>query len=838
MPLVRSRRLALACLVASLVTPSLPRSAIAIWSLNPSSPLPVCSAIKQQQFPSACTDGASGMIVVWEDHRDSLATSSDIYAQRVTSEGNVAAGWPVNGFAVCKLAGAQTVPMLVSDDAGGAIVTWRDLRATPPAIYAQHILGTGAVDPAWPTNGLLVCSAANSRNYAAIVSDGAGGAILAWQDNRDSLSGAFDLFAHHVLASGAVDPAWPANGLLVCSTVGFKYFYNTLVADGSGGALLAWGDYRSGTSWDMYASHVLATGTVDAAVPANGTPVCTLAGDQIYPALSTDGASGAYLAWTDYRLSPGDPRIYATRIKHNGTVYLTWPANGIEVCGGPASFQYLPVIAWDGATGAIVAWDDYRSSTMGQVFAQHVLSSASVDAGWPANAVQISSTSLNNNVEVVTPDGAGGAFVTWETYPTSGSFFPDYLSAGHLLSTGVTDPTWPSDGRPFDTATGAQVLSQIVPDGAGGIDIAWQHGHPLAAFNDDIDGTRIAYNGLIAPEPTMESIADVPDDQGGRVTVRWNASWTDTLPTLPVSSYTLWRRLTGTAAQQALARGARVLDSRASEAPANPATAPTRETLRVSSEAGVPIYWEFEVTVPASAFTGYAYEVATDADSSTSGIPWEDFMVTAYLKSGAPFYSSGLDSGYSVDNIPPAMPQPFTVTYATGTAFLHWGPNSEPDLAGYRLYRGWVPNFTPGPANLVVAQPDTGYTDVAGAPYFYKLSAVDIHGNQSPYAQVLATGTTGVPVARAFVFALSPVWPNPSRGDRLTVQFSLPDLAPARLELFDLGGRRVSTREVGALGAGAHAMDLSAGRTFAPGLYIVRLTQHGLARTVRVAVLE
>lgn len=834
MPPVRSRRLARACFAILLTTLARPRSASAFWSTNPGAPLAICSAIRQQMSPSACTDGANGMLVVWEDHRDTLTTGPDIYALRVSSEGNVAAGWPVNGLVVCNAAGAQSTPRLVSDGAGGAIVTWYDLRTAPPAIYAQHLLGSGRLDPAWPATGRLVATAAHGRNPAMIVSDGAGGAILAWGDERDSLSGSMDIVAHHLLASGAVDPAWPANGLLVCNSTGFKYFYNTLIGDGSGGALLAWGDYRSGTSWDIYASHVLAGGTLDAAVPVNGTPVSAVAKDQIYPAIAPDGANGAYIAWTDYRDTTTFGLVYATRLKHNGTVYLTWPPNGFQVCHVASFVQYLPVLVPDGATGAIIAWDDYRSSSMGQVFAQHLVATAGIDAAWPSTGVQVSSTPLSNNVDAMIPDGAGGAFVAWQTYPVAGMFTPDYLSAGHLLATGGLDPAWTSLGRTYDTVTGAQFLSQIVPDGADGIEIAWEHGHTSGFYTDDIDATRIAYNGLLAPEPTLQSIVDVPGDQGGHVTVRWNASWTDTMPTLPVRDYTLWRRLTGTQAQQAIARGAAVLDGRAAVAAG---AAPGARLLRATREAGVPIYWEFEVTVPARAFPGYAYEVATDQDSSPSGIPWEDFMVDADLASGAPFYTSGVDSGYSVDNIPPAVPQPFTATYAGGTAYLHWGPNFEPDLAGYRLYRGTSPGFAPGPSNLVVAQADTGFTDAVGAPFYYKLSAVDIHGNPSGFAFAQPAGTLGVPAAQA-AFALAPVRPNPARGDGLVVRFSLPDASPAELELFGVDGRRVAAHGVGGLGAGTHVLDLSAGRAFPPGLYLVRLTQRGRARTERVEVLE
>ena len=90
----------------------------------------------------------------------------------------------------------------------------------------------------------------------------------------------------------------------------------------------------------------------------------------------------------------------------------------------------------------------------------------------------------------------------------------------------------------------------------------------------------------------------------------------------------------------------------------------------------------------------------------------------------------------------------------------------------------------------------------------------------------------------ALAFALEGVRPNPSRGEGLTVAFTLPTAASARLELLDVSGRRVAEREVGSLGAGPHALDLSEGRRLTPGLYLLRLTQGTNTRVTRVAVLK
>ncbi len=77
--------------------------------------------------------------------------------------------------------------------------------------------------------------------------------------------------------------------------------------------------------------------------------------------------------------------------------------------------------------------------------------------------------------------------------------------------------------------------------------------------------------------------------------------------------------------------------------------------------------------------------------------------------------------------------------------------------------------------------------------------------------------------------------PNPARG-AVTARFALPDARPARLELLDLAGRRVTVRDVS--GAGAHVETLGEGAALAPGVYLLRLTHGRDTRSTRVAVVR
>jgi hypothetical protein len=242
--------------------------------------------------------------------------------------------------------------------------------------------------------------------------------------------------------------------------------------------------------------------------------------------------------------------------------------------------------------------------------------------------------------------------------------------------------------------------------------------------------------------------------------------------------------------------------------------------------------WEFVRSLEATGFPSYSYVAATTTDSMPAGNPRTAFLIQARGTFGG-FWSSAPDSGYSVDNLGPAMPAPFTGVYGSGSTALHWGRNTESDLANYRLYRGSSPSFVPGIGNLVASPSDTGFVDAAGAPYFYKLSAVDVHGNQSPFALVIPSGTTAVPeTGIPIAFALAPA-PSPARGP-MVMSFALPQSSEITLAIFDAAGRRMLDLAHGWWAAGEYRLPWDGrdqtGRELPSGVYFARL--QASARTI------
>ena len=159
---------------------------------------------------------------------------------------------------------------------------------------------------------------------------------------------------------------------------------------------------------------------------------------------------------------------------------------------------------------------------------------------------------------------------------------------------------------------------------------------------------------------------------------------------------------------------------------------PDGSALLRTENAGVDYFWEYVGVQSAFQLPSYSFIAPTAGDSVAGSNPLTAFMVRARGLARAEYWDSAPDSGYSVDDLAPAAPAPFSGQYVSGSTVLAWGPNGEADLAGYRLYRGTTPGFVPGPGNLVAALAATSYVDPVGEPHFYKLSAVDVHGNESP----------------------------------------------------------------------------------------------------------
>jgi len=500
------------CLLACLLVCAGPRPAFTQWRIDG---VPLCTAPRAQTETQIASDGAGGAIVVWRDYRDG---ESGLYAQHIDASGAVDPTWPPNGIALCGLTSAVRSPVIVSDGATGAIVAWYDFRSGAGDIFAAHVTTSG-VDPTWPVNGLTLCAAPSTQEAPAIVGDGASGAIVAWEDLR---SGNWDVYAQHALAGGTADPTWPSDGRLLCTAVGDQS-QPQLAADGAGGAMVAWEDDRGdGVTPHPYAQHLMSFGGLDPSWPPDGLALSTAPKGQYIAATLPDGTGGAFVIWVDLRNSEYD--IYAQHALASGAIAPGWPADGVPVRTA-ANSQQVPAAITDGAGGVIVAWADSRNlANSYDIYAHHLLGSG-VDPAWPLGGAPICSAPGLQWNPAIAPDMAGGGIVTWEDGRSSGTRSDIY--AQHILSSGTVDPSWPLDGSPLCTAPRDQSAPAVASDGTGGGVVVWVDARFATGLDPptDIYAQHVYAGGgvaAVAPGPVRGLRFDElrPNPARGAVTVR------------------------------------------------------------------------------------------------------------------------------------------------------------------------------------------------------------------------------------------------------------------------------------------------------------------------------
>jgi hypothetical protein len=157
--------------------------------------------------------------------------------------------------------------------------------------------------------------------------------------------------------------------------------------------------------------------------------------------------------------------------------------------------------------------------------------------------------------------------------------------------------------------------------------------------------------------------------------------------------------------------------------------------------------WNLITTIPDDGRHKYTVDLATLADSTEDqGASWAVFKVLTKVKIydwpfSLQYFESCPDSGYSVDNLPPAAPQGLAASMFDGGLTLRWNANAEPDVAKYVLYRSIDPNFAPAPENRVATIVGAlEYFDddwFPGSNYIYKLRAKDSAGNEGPWASTV-----------------------------------------------------------------------------------------------------
>ena len=425
---------------------------MAQWSSNPYQNNPVCTDPGTQAKPVMVSDGSGGAIIAWLDDRG----GSSIYAQRIDANGVLK--WTSDGNVICSAVYFRGYPTMISDGNGGAIISWPDYRnGIDFDIYAQRVNGDGFVQ--WAVDGVGICTGQGDQNFPILTTDGSGGAIFTWIDNRTLEPMNNDIYAQGINADGSLK--WPQTIGISTNPDGISS--PAITTDGSGGALISWAQdmslHNDTSAADIYAQRINNYGST--LWTTDGVSICAARRLQVSPAMAPDGSGGAIITWVDERgvnnTYPLNSDIYAQRINANGVVQ--WQADGIGI-STTTEQQGNAIIISDQAGGAVIAWENW-SGFINTILTQRVNGNGSfLWAGAPIG-------SGGKVKPQMASDSNGGAFVTWED--TRSGATDNY--AQHLDASG--SELWAFGGVLVSNAYGNQSNPQLVPDNSGGIIITW-----------------------------------------------------------------------------------------------------------------------------------------------------------------------------------------------------------------------------------------------------------------------------------------------------------------------------------------------------------------------------
>lgn len=416
------------------------------------------------------------------------------------------AAWPTQSSVnvpVCTKPLSQDEPRMVADGAGGVLLVWQGVDArSRPVVLAQHLDRGG--NPLWPDDGIPVCVVPSRQQAPAIASDSSGGAIIVWQDNRTDRD--WDVYAQRMSGSGAM--LWDQDGVEVAGVQGDQ-LVPSVIADGRGGAIIAWRDLRADPESDLYTQSLDAAGRPR--WTPGGTPLFAGSGTQLLRRPVPAGQGGAIFVWSNPRGSTAAVSVYAQLV--DSMAVSAWGPGGTLVAEGvPVAAR--PVAVTDGADGVIVVWDS------GPIRAQRL--DRAGRRVWGDGGVALSQS--DGVAPVAVPDSRGGAVVAWQT----AAMDPDDtdLRAQSVSAAGAL--RWHDDGVAVCESSGQQSELVVAPGAAGSTILVWRDARD-EAFGDvyaqrlDSTGTaKWAEDGVVVCDaPGFQGALSVSADGSGGVVAAW-----------------------------------------------------------------------------------------------------------------------------------------------------------------------------------------------------------------------------------------------------------------------------------------------------------------------------
>lgn len=208
---------------------------------------------------------------------------------------------------------------------------------------------------------------------------------------------------------------------------------------------------------------------------------------------TSDG--GSIYVWSDTKLGQRD--LWAQKVDAQGN--MVW-GDPILIDGKPDR-QEDPVITMTTDNNFIIAWIDFSDDLDGNVYAQKIDTNGQLL--WPAGGKPVCTTvgvQIALNMEA---DNAGGVYIVWldSRNPSKDLYGQRLDSSGN--------PVWALNGIPIANGPGDEEQNTMLPDGQGGLMIAYTNSYVEA---EDIYLKRFNPDGTMA-WPQMVALSNAAGKQ-------------------------------------------------------------------------------------------------------------------------------------------------------------------------------------------------------------------------------------------------------------------------------------------------------------------------------------
>jgi hypothetical protein len=318
-----------------------------LWS---DSGISVCDVSLTQYYPQAAATNDGGVVITWMDFRSNH--SSDIYAQRISSDGSLL--WQSDGLPICIFPSYQNFPRIAHLGDNKFVIVWQDARNFYFNIMGNLIDASGS--KLWGANDKSIFTQPGNSHFPKLIVDNNGFSYVVWEHNTRGL---YVVRAQKIDVNGNL--VWGEGVFPVDSTLNTNHPF--LASDGKGGLYVSWVDNFTPSRFSV--QHIKFDGTL--AYGDSGIQISNNSNQNLWPNLISDEKMGCIITWNEYNSFINKIRMH--KIDNRGS--LAWGNDGIELGTESGDGQYQQFTLTDSGN-IIIVWTDKRENDQTHLYASMV----------------------------------------------------------------------------------------------------------------------------------------------------------------------------------------------------------------------------------------------------------------------------------------------------------------------------------------------------------------------------------------------------------------------------------------------------------------------------------